>query len=257
MKPRIIETLRHIQEKHEVRIIYACESGSRAWGFESKDSDYDVRFIYVHPLDWYLSVGEKKDVIDIPEDDRLDINGWDIRKSLNLLRKSNSVLLEWLASPITYCKHDLAVATLVELSQKTFMPGSSFQHYLGMARGSLAACQTDEKVKIKSYLYAVRPVLCCKWIFKFRKQAPMLIDDLIAEFLPNQDNELRQSIDHIIRIKKGGDEGIRMDRAPLLENYLRVQLEELETLIPENPAKPRIEEFDYVFRTIVKSGVCQ
>jgi len=85
----------------------------------------------------------------------------------------------------------------------------------------------------------------------------MLIDDLIAEFLPNQDNELRQSIDHIIRIKKGGDEGIRMDRAPLLENYLRVQLEELETLIPENPAKPRIEEFDYVFRTIVKSGVCQ
>jgi len=212
-----------------------------------------VRFIYVHPLDWYLSVVDQRDIIEMPADDQLDINGWDVRKSLNLLRKSNSVILEWLASPIKYCEDELAVAPLVEISQKAFMPGFSYQHYLGMARGSLAACQTDERVKIKSYLYAIRPVLCCRWIIKHKKQAPMLIDDLIAEFFPGQDNELRQYIDRVIRIKKGSDEGVRVDRSPLLENHLCSQLAELGTLIPENPPKLPVEDFNDIFRRIVKS----
>ncbi len=252
MRAKILEALRHIEEEEGVRIVYACESGSRAWGFASVDSDYDVRFIYVHPLDWYLSVGNQKDIIETPVDGQMDINGWDVRKSLNLLRKSNSVILEWLDSPIKYCEDDLAITPLVELSYKAFMPRSSFKHYIGMAKKSLAGCQTDEKVKIKSYLYAIRPVLCCRWIVKFQKQAPMLIDDLIAEFLPDRGNELRQYVDHIIRIKKGSGEGGRIERSPLLENYLRVQLEELENLIPDNPPQLPIEEFNDVFRMILR-----
>jgi hypothetical protein len=136
MITRILEALRRIKEKEGVRVIYACESGSRGWGFESPDSDYDVRFIYVHPLDWYLSIDDQKEVIETPIDDKLDINGWDIRKALVLLRKSNSVILEWLASPIRYYKYEPDLALLTDLSQKSFMPRSSCQHYLGMAMGS-------------------------------------------------------------------------------------------------------------------------
>jgi hypothetical protein len=256
MITRILEALRRIKEKEGVRVIYACESGSRGWGFESPDSDYDVRFIYVHPLDWYLSIDDQKEVIETPIDDKLDIHGWDIRKALVLLRKSNSVILEWLASPIRYYKYEPDLALLTDLSQKSFMPRSSCQHYLGMAKGSLAACQSDGKVKIKSYLYAIRPMLCCRWIVRFNKQAPMLIDHLLTEFLPDPDNELRQYIDYIVSLKKGGDEEILVDRSPLLEHYLLSQLAELENLIPENPPKLPIEEFNKVFRAILNVESC-
>lgn len=252
---KIKEALQRIEKEKEVRVIYACESGSRGWGFESTDSDYDVRFIYVHPLDWYLSIGDQEEIIEMPIDGKLDINGWDIRKSLNLLRKSNSVLLEWLASPITYYKHDLYVVPLAELARKAFMPGSSCHHYLGMATGSLTGFQTVGRVKIKSYLYAVRPVLCCKWIVRYGNQPPMLFGDLVAEFLPDQDGELRQYIDYIVRIKKTADEGVCVDRSPLLENYLYSQLAELKTAIPENSSKLSIEEFNDVFKMIVKLGI--
>jgi len=257
MRTKIVEALRHVEEKEGVRIIYACESGSRAWGFASEDSDYDVRFIYIRPLDWYLSVDDRKDIIEVPIDDNLDINGWDLRKSLHLLRNSNSVILEWLASPIQYFSHNLYVPLLTGLSQRAFLPRSSCRHYLGMARRNLGGCQTEEKVKIKSYLYAIRPVLCCRWIVIFGKQAPMPIDDLIAEFLPDQKDGLRQYLDHIIGIKKGKNERGRIDRSPELENYLQVQLEELETLLPENSPKLPIEEFDRIFRTIIKSAITE
>lgn len=90
MLTEIHGALQSIQEQETVRVLYACESGSRAWGFPSRDSDYDVRFIYVRPRDWYLSVDlERRDVIERPISDRLDVSGWDLRKALQLLRKSN------------------------------------------------------------------------------------------------------------------------------------------------------------------------
>jgi predicted nucleotidyltransferase len=98
----ILEQLEQIEQEEQVTILYACESGSRAWGFPSQDSDYDVRFIYLHKPEWYLSIYDKRDVIERPINNMLDINGWDLRKALNLFRKSNPPLLEWLQSPIQY-----------------------------------------------------------------------------------------------------------------------------------------------------------
>jgi predicted nucleotidyltransferase len=102
MREKIHAYLRDIETREEIRILYACESGSRAWGFPSIDSDYDVRFIYLHPRDWYLSIDlqQKRDVIECSVDHHLDINGWDLRKALQLLRKGNPPLMEWLGSPI-------------------------------------------------------------------------------------------------------------------------------------------------------------
>src|SRR5947209_3872560 len=105
MKDKIIAKLYEIEKEQSVKILYAVESGSRAWGFASKDSDYDIRFIYVHPIDWYISIEEKRDVIEYPVKDLLDFSGWDIRKALQLYKKSNPPLYEWLVSPIVYLEH--------------------------------------------------------------------------------------------------------------------------------------------------------
>jgi predicted nucleotidyltransferase len=104
MKEKILAELKRIEQENDVKVLYAVESGSRAWGFPSKDSDYDVRFIYIHKRDWYLSIEQKRDVLEYPINDLLDISGWDLRKALQLLLKSNPVLLEWLRSPIVYSK---------------------------------------------------------------------------------------------------------------------------------------------------------
>lgn len=104
LQTRIEDRFTSVEVDHDLRIFYACESGSRAWGFESADSDFDVRFIYAHRPDWYLSVDleQKRDVIEFSPDDGLDLSSWDLRKTLGLLWRSNPPLLEWLRSPIVY-----------------------------------------------------------------------------------------------------------------------------------------------------------
>lgn len=108
IRERIIAEINVIERANDVRVLYACESGSRGWGFASPDSDYDVRFLYVHPLDWYLRVEPQRDVIEKPISDELDVSGWELRKALQLLHRSNPTLLEWLNSPVVYREDALA-----------------------------------------------------------------------------------------------------------------------------------------------------
>ena len=138
MRDEILKRLEVIEQEDSVSILYACESGSRAWGFPSVDSDYDVRFIYKHDADWYLSIDveEKRDVIERPINDELDISGWDIRKALQLLRKSNPPLLEWLSSPILYRENPGVAEKLRTAMAEFYSPLSSFHHYLNMARNN-------------------------------------------------------------------------------------------------------------------------
>ncbi len=252
MKKRISEALHQIENDHNVRIIYACESGSRAWGFASQDSDFDVRFIYVHLKDWYLSITEKHDVIELPADEFLDINGWDIRKTLQLLRKSNSPLMEWLVSPIKYLCIDTAFNPLFELSKKAFLTDASFHHYLSMARNNMAKVQDAEKPKIKSYLYTLRPILCCNWIKKFGSQPPMLIDELLSVFLPNMGDEIRRHIDKVIEMKRKGIELAAIGRSAFIEDYLMSQLSELSNFSPEKSTKEQLESFDRTFKEMLE-----
>lgn len=102
IRARIDTTLVDLEIRENIRILWAVESGSRAWGFPSPDSDYDVRFVYVRPLEWYLSLNPGRDVVELPIVDELDVAGWDLRKALRLLVKANPALLEWLSSPIVY-----------------------------------------------------------------------------------------------------------------------------------------------------------
>ncbi len=250
MKEKILQKLSETEKEKNVRIIYAAESGSRAWGFPSKESDYDVRFIFVHPVDWYLSVFEKRDSIEPPIDGLLDISGWDIRKSLKLLRKSNSALLEWLSSPIVYQSDKKEFELLQSLSETAFLPGSSFYHYFSLAKNCMAKAEGNDSIRIKTYLYSLRALLCCRWIISRRNQPPMLFDDLLSEYLCS--GEVREAIDRLLEKRKVSGEADAVEKSPVLEKYIISQFEKLESNAPKNQEKTGTELYDSVFRKIIR-----
>lgn len=250
MKSTILRQLDHIEKEHGVSILLACESGSRAWGFPSADSDYDVRFIYAHDRDWYLSVFDKRDVIERPIDKVLDISGWDLRKALRLLRNSNAPLLEWLSSPIRYQCRKGPVADIAALAEKSFLPASCCHHYLSMAKNSMAKSTAGGAIRAKTYLYALRPVLCCEWIIEHGAQPPVRMADLISA-IP-MDRRVKERILHLIELKKDRSEAFCVERSHLIDAYLEQRVAEIETHMPENPPKPPSAAFDAVFRDILE-----
>ena len=133
---RVQDALAQVEAERDVRVLFACESGSRAWGFASRDSDYDVRFLYAHRRDWYLSVEDRRDVIERPIADDLDVSGWELRKALRLLRKSNPPLLEWLQSPVVYRRDPVFTTEFGVLASEFYSPRRCFAHYLHMAFGN-------------------------------------------------------------------------------------------------------------------------
>ncbi len=246
----ILKKLDEIERGHKVRVVYACESGSRAWGFPSKDSDFDVRFIYVHEKDWYLSINQKRDVIEFEAPDKvLDISGWDIRKAFILLRKSNMPLFEWLSSPIIYKSLDKAIEPLAELVRIAFLPGSACYHYLGMAKNMKAKIEDASQVRHKTYLYALRPLLCCKWIIHKNSPPPVLFSTLLETYLPKGD--VRDEIDRILESKRNSSESDTSARTPVLDIYIRDECLAIEQNIPKNGPKSDIEIFDEAFREIL------
>ena len=149
MKTKIIEKLKEIEHSKKVEILFAVESGSRAWGFASPDSDYDIRFIYKHDLDYYLSLWEQTDVIEFMTEDDLDGSGWDLRKTIKLLAKSNAPLLEWLHSPVVYFENETFANQMRELAKHCFSPIACLHHYLGTTKNFMDVCEQDQ-VKLKS-----------------------------------------------------------------------------------------------------------
>ena len=165
MRQKILAELQKIESTNDVQILFAIESGSRAWGFPSPDSDYDARFIYARPRDWYLSITPGRDVIELPIDNELDINGWDIKKALGLLLKPNPVMLEWLSSPIRYIWHENVCNDLTDFSKKIAHSPSCLHHYLhlGMRQWD-TYIEGKEQVNLKKYFYIVRPAMAIRWI---------------------------------------------------------------------------------------------
>lgn len=228
-KDVILRALTDIVHKHDVWIIHACESGSRAWGFASKDSDYDVRFIYVRPPEWYASIDveRRRDVIELPPDRVLDVSGWDFRKALQLLRKSNPPLLEHLGSPIVYDEDPEVMREFRELAKQYYSPAACAYHYLHMARGNVREYLRGDEVWLKKYLYVIRPLLAVKWIEEgFEGQAPtefsILVDKVVTEI------PLYNAITVLLRQKAEGLELGRGPAIPVIDEFIRVELARLE-----------------------------
>lgn len=242
--------LDRIEQEEGVTIFYACESGSRAWGFESKDSDYDVRFLYAHRTEWYLTVEDGRDVIEKPITDELDISGWDVKKALGLLKKSNPPLLEWLQSPIQYRCMPEAVKHVLDLMPQFYSPIAAFHHYLHMARGNFRDYLKGDTVWIKKYFYVLRPILACIWIERDMGVVPMEFSALVEGVLQDQ-RPVEAAISRLLEAKKAGHELDNGPRIPEISEFVERELNRLSALGLKPPQRPGNELLDIAFRAIL------
>ncbi|MDP4552634.1 nucleotidyltransferase domain-containing protein [Alkalihalobacillus macyae] len=234
MHEHIIEVIKQTEKDHDIKILYACEAGSRAWGFPAEESDYDVRFIYIHKKNWYLSIDQKRDGIEVPSrdkvsipvDDRVDMSGWELTKALKLFRKSNPPLLEWLHSTIVYHEPFSTAEQMRELARTIFSPRSCLYHYVNMAKGNFRECLKREDVRIKMYLNVLRPVLASNWIKKYQSIPPIGFEELFEDAaLPL---ELQEVIKTFLKSKRAGEDLIVEPRIDVINSYVQKEVEELE-----------------------------
>jgi len=231
MRETILKKLNELEERENVKILLAVESGSRAWGFASPDSDYDVRFIYVRPREDYLRLEKTRDVIELPIEGELDINGWDLDKTLRLLRASNPTLFEWFSSPIVYRETAFADA-FRSVMQKYFSSRRGLSHYLSMAGSNYREYLKGDTVKAKKYFYVLRPVLACRWILDKGTPPPMLFSELVeAELEP----ALLPDVNRLLDLKVNAPELKTIPRIESINRYLDRSIEEVRLRIAQLP----------------------
>lgn len=217
---KIDAELKSIEAKENVKILYAVESGSRAWGVESPDSDYDVRFIYMRPKEDYLRLDEIKDVIEWQLDDVMDINGWDIKKTLIQFHKGNATLFEWGGSPVVY-KTTGIWERIYEDCRQYFSGKVALCHYYGTAKSTYAQYLTQEQVRYKKYIYALRPLLACKYIEENGSIPPVGFEELLGQRL---DEGLYDEIMRMLEIKAQSDEKTLNSRLPRIQKYIEDEI---------------------------------
>lgn len=223
MEQLIANKLHEIEKNQNVRILLAVESGSRAWGFASPDSDYDLRFIYIRAKDDYLRLDSVRDVIELPITDLLDINGWDLKKALGLLYKSNPTLFEWLSSPIVYRGSDF-IKQFRSIINDYFSAKKGLHHYLSMAESNYREYLKLDMVKAKKYFYVLRPVLACRWILDRRTPPPVLFSKLMETELPGS---LSQEVCRLLEIKAKFPEIKEIPKVHAINEYIDLSVEEI------------------------------
>ncbi len=249
MQELIKEKLCEIERVENVRILHAVESGSRAWGFASPDSDYDVRFFYVRPAEHYLKLEQTRDVIELPINDVLDINGWDLKKTLQLLYASNPTLFEWMSSPIVYCETGFA-DTFRPMLNEYFTSRKGLYHYISMAEGNFRAYLKGEMVRAKKYFYVLRPLLACRWILKNGTPPPMLFAELLESQL---EAEMQPVVARLLDLKMNSPEVREIPCVESLNEYLDAGIAEVRQRILQIEAthNPGWEPLNSLFRRIV------
>ena len=222
MRATVLDALADLERRHDARVLFACESGSRGWGFASPDSDYDVRFVYVNRLSWYLTVDAGRDVIEQPISGELDVSGWDLRKTLQLLRDSNPTLLEWLRSPIVYRAEADWAARLRTLAEQGFSPVRGYHHYVSMARKNLREHLYGDVVRYKKYLYVLRPLLAARWIREGRGVPPMRFAELVGASA--LDDAVVAEIDALLEVKMRAGEAATSPRWVGIHDFMEREL---------------------------------
>lgn len=242
MERRIKQKITELEQQYHIHILYACESGSRAWGFPSPNSDYDVRFIYVHPLDKYLAIDNPSSHLTFPVDDELDLQGWDLKKTLQLIRKSNTTPFEWLQSPIIYHQNEAIAGQLWQLCAHFFNARGNIYHYLGIAKSALQN-RDGQQIGIKKLFYVLRPLLCAKWCLEKRQIAPMSIIPLLT-LLPDS---LHQQINDIITLKATMVESAPITIAPEILLFIEQSMidisEQVQSICEQHFNADKLDQF--------------
>jgi len=248
----ILERIRAAETEHNVKVIYAIESGSRAWGFASPNSDYDVRFVYVRPKDWYLTIDveDKRDVIEYPIVDDIDINGWDLRKALKLLRRSNPAIIEWLQSPIVYIDDNQFAPAAREILHSIYSVPKGIYHYRSMAKTNYRTYLKEDLVPIKKYFYVLRPLLAIRWLEQYQQPAPIEFHRL-RELIANN-TSLNSEIEKLLQRKKISQEKEIAPAIKALNDFIETELGALEKLSLEDSANDRdMEQLNVLFKRLL------
>ncbi|AYN28123.1 MULTISPECIES: nucleotidyltransferase domain-containing protein [Buttiauxella] len=251
MRSRVQQALRDIEKRHDVRVLYACESGSRGWGFASPDSDYDVRFLYVHPPEWYLRVEPQRDVIELPIDSELDVCGWEWRKALGLLKSANPTLQEWLHSPLVYEQDNECMDALRAQVPDWFSAQRARWHYFSMARKNFRGYLQEDEVRLKKYFYVLRPLLAVQWLEAGKGFPPVRFDQLMEGTVT--DPLLLEEIHQLLEVKQNAGEAKYGPRRPRIHEFI---LQELNTdkdrmLLPESRMQGTAALDALLFKTVM------
>ncbi|MEO6080997.1 MAG: nucleotidyltransferase domain-containing protein [Steroidobacteraceae bacterium] len=236
----ILARLRRAENEHAVRILLAVESGSRAWGFASPDSDYDVRFIYAHDPAWYQSVDleERRDVIEYPIVDDIDLHGWDVRKALRLFWKSNPAFVEWIQSPVVYMEEGGFRRQALEALPRIFAPDRGIYHYRSMARTNYRGYLKEPVVRLKKYFYVLRPLLAARWIENTSGAAPIEFGKLLSLL---SDQPLVLDATHSLLEKKRHASEIDLAPAvPVLNEFIETELAHESPDLPKKSWSPEV-----------------
>ena len=237
VRAEILKRIQHAEAEHDVRVLLAVESGSRAWGFESPNSDYDARFIYVHSKEWYLSVGleEQRDVIEYPIVDDIDLNGWDVRKALRLFWKSNPAFVEWIQSPIIYAESSNFADEVRRLLPDVYSCGSGICHYRSLAKTNFRGYLKGDRVPLKKYFYVLRPLLAVRWLERYGIPAPIEFGKLLHLI---DDQSLLADIDALLTRKRAAPEMGLDHPVASIHAFIERELEQLELIVPTSFQRP-------------------
>lgn len=256
----IAEILESLEKQHGIKILYAAESGSRAWGMESDDSDYDIRFIYIHrSTKSYFSLIQPSKSIDGFSEDRLyDWQGWELSKAVNHLRDSNPSIVEWVHSPVVY-KDIHEPLSFAEWSRKLLqddhLVGVLLKHYFSMAKKNyLGNIEGKNEVNVKKYMYVIRPAAMMQWLFQAnRSQCVIKMNclELFDEIRPFIGEDVYGSIVELTRKKQGMHEGDLQSRIPIVDDWIRTSISPqthamIEDIIRERQEKRSVEDFDTI-----------
>ena len=246
----ILLKIREIEEKEHVRVLHVIESGSRAWGFASADSDYDVRFIYVRDKDFYLSLRNTKDYIDWELNEVLDINGWDLKKALQHFHKSNAALFEWSNSPVVYKTTKEWQSLYNQTAGRYFACKPALYHYYGTANKNYHAYLLDDMVKYKKYFYVLRPILACKWIEEKKCPPPVLFDELCRTML---EDDMKAAVTDLVAKKIKMSESDKGPKLEKINQYIEKKLEYYQRFVQfmQDDRNPDWEPLERAFREIV------
>jgi len=253
MEEKILSELERLAREKDVRVLYACESGSRAWGFPSPDSDYDVRFLYAHPEEWYLGVYEKRDVIEKPITDELDLGGWDIKKSLGLLAGSNAPLIEWLHSPVVYFQDDIVLEKMRTLAKKCFRVRNVCYHYYVMADKLWQKIEPESGIKLKTLFYVLRALLCVEWIIREESIPPVAMSEIVNKFY--LDSDFANSVSFLTKLKSGLNEKDLISATEHKDHFgmVRMRVLELFSMMPDSfPENRNDANNDEIDRTLIE-----
>lgn len=217
----ITQRLAKLEQERGFYILFACETGSRAWGFASPDSDFDIRFVYAWPEEKYLRLDDPVDNIAWMENDGadlLDFSGWDIRKLLRQVRRSNATVFEWLQSPVIYQEKAGFRDILWALGQAHFNPKAGIHHYLGICHNSIKSGVTDGRIKIKKYFYILRPLLAAMWVADQGTVPPMEFEPLLTQIEKNL--PVMNAIRSLMAEKEQAPEGHLIPLVPALQQFI-------------------------------------